>query len=213
MQDLYLEEKSEKQFKQNIHNYSKGKITILNKKNINVIELLLVHLIRDITNIVIEYIDDIILINYTCYPPVQNTSLISICSNDVFINDCKYNFKYQIEITEQLTCKLLEVESEGLIDVHSEHDYFKLDFDMLLFFNRYMLKEYGDPNYIKHNHIKHLDNNYSQFCMYVYDTHVYTLFSYMHHIDIKVINPKKLENVISICKLLIEIIYTTLTKN
>src|SRR5271170_1887534 len=105
MSFIYLTNKSKKILINNIFDIPRPKskdifsVTLI-KKYINVYKLLskLNYLINDINNIVYEYLNDVILIDYKfdwkCYIDESIKFCIQIKSNNVSINCEQYNFEY-----------------------------------------------------------------------------------------------------------------------
>lgn len=160
----------------------------------------------DIIGVILDYIHDLILLNYNIYVYNKNSEKsisVIILSDNVIIDEKVYVFNYDFKIVydgKYAMCKL-----EHILSIDSyEIDRNDIDGDILTFFNEYMRIEHNKRDYIK------LLNKYNynhQTCCYNDDTKKYYIYDHTYYSDtahIKVINDEKLINIIMIFKLLIE---------
>lgn len=185
MNKIYFDTKSKREFKKNVHNYllskcnSEKKQILLIKKYVRINEMLHITtpLIKDLIDIVNEYINDILILEYDIkYESYFDfgfiTYIISIESKNIIMNYEKYNFKYKFHISYDMSskneininCRLTPGKSVDDIDeyiIKYEH----MTPNILTFFNEYMNKYYNQSRYIK-TYCGFSNYNLIYFCKY-----------------------------------------------
>lgn len=171
------------------------------------------HLIKDIINIINEYVNDILILNYDIekqeYFEDEIHYSVTITSKNVFINYEKYNFKYEfliINYNGSISYGLYEINDFGIrsntnnrdIYLRKLHAYYTIP-QILPFFNEYIRIYYVRKKYIP------FKSRFGQFCKKSMKFGIYEKHNLIANVS--KISHKKLKNIIVMLKIITPIIF------